>query len=238
MALPLVPLWIYHVWWFGDPLGYKGRAVIQAAAAPGMFGYLSHRTLVAYDAVLSVEHYTRAMQPERTGEAALVAAAVALGGALVRRGVDESSSWLTGGGRTGGAAGCPRGSGRSRGCSSTLPSRYATRSSRLGVATVSSWCGGYHGGWERPRGRPSFQGAGPARFRGRCPAIPDFAGRVGCFGLEANHGGTERAPCGSSRPKEAAGDGKARGALTGRNARPRLRRLRAVDGSPRGRSAT
>lgn len=95
MALPLVPLWIYHVWWFGHPLGYKGRAVIQAAAAPGIFGYLSNRTLVAYDALLSVEHYTRAMQPQRTGEAALVAAAVALGGAFVRRGVDESSSWLT-----------------------------------------------------------------------------------------------------------------------------------------------
>ncbi len=99
MAVPLLPLWAYHLWWFGHPLGYKGAALVQATAAPGFLGYLRARALVAYDALLSVEHYTRAFLPERVPEAALVALCVLAGVALVRAGLARASpGWTATGG--------------------------------------------------------------------------------------------------------------------------------------------
>lgn len=99
MAIPLLPLWAYNQWWFGHPLGNKAVSVLQTAASPGLIGYLHVRVLVAYDALLSVEHYTRAFLPERVPEAGLVAASIMAGAALLRAGlVRESPSWAAAGG--------------------------------------------------------------------------------------------------------------------------------------------
>lgn len=87
----LLPLWVYNMWWFGQPLGYKARALMQAAAEPGLLGYLRVRAFVAYDALLSLENYTRAFLPERLLEATVVAAVVLLGGAFVRAGLRSGS---------------------------------------------------------------------------------------------------------------------------------------------------
>ncbi len=90
----LAPLWAYNFWWFGHPLGYKGRAVVQAAAEPGFLGYLRNRVFVAYDALLSVEHYTRAYLPERVPEAALAALCLVGAVAVLRAGLEKPSSAL------------------------------------------------------------------------------------------------------------------------------------------------
>jgi len=90
-AVPLLPLWAYHLWWFGHPLGYKGQALIQATAEPGLVGYLRTRVFVAYDALLSTEHYTRAFVPERVPEAAAAALILLVGAAFLRSGLTEES---------------------------------------------------------------------------------------------------------------------------------------------------
>lgn len=95
-AVAVLPLWAYHLWWFGNPLGYKGRAVLEAAVAPGALDYAQQRVLVAYDLLLSVEHYTQAFRPLRLQEAALLASGVVAGSALVRAGVDRGDRFLVG----------------------------------------------------------------------------------------------------------------------------------------------
>lgn len=92
MSTLLLPLWVYNLWWSGHPLGYKGRAALESTMAPGLLGYLQNRVLVAYDTLLSVEHYTRASQPERLAEAAGLAAQVVLGRALLRQGLERGSA--------------------------------------------------------------------------------------------------------------------------------------------------
>jgi hypothetical protein len=95
-AVAVLPLWAYHLWWFGNPLGYKGRAVLEAAVAPGALNYVQQRVLVAYDLLLSVEHYTQAFRPRRLSEAALLASGVVAGSALLRAGLDRGSRVLVG----------------------------------------------------------------------------------------------------------------------------------------------
>jgi len=97
-AAAAAPLWAYHLWWFGHPLGYKGKALMEATAAPGLWGYVQHRLLVAYDLLLSVEHYGNAFRPQRLAEAAFVALGVLAGAALLRLGVRRRSPAVVGAG--------------------------------------------------------------------------------------------------------------------------------------------
>jgi hypothetical protein len=90
-AAAVAPLWAYHLSWFGHPLGYKGKALIEATAAPGLWGYVQHRLLVAYDLLLSVEHYGNAFRPQRLAESAFVALGLLGGSALLRSGVRRGS---------------------------------------------------------------------------------------------------------------------------------------------------
>jgi hypothetical protein len=96
-AAAVAPLWAYHLWWFGHPLGYKGKALIEATAAPGLWGYVQHRLLVAYDLFLSAGSYGAAV-PKRLTEPALVAAGVLAGAALLRSGVRRGSPAVVGAG--------------------------------------------------------------------------------------------------------------------------------------------
>jgi hypothetical protein len=97
-AAAVAPLWAYHLWWFGHPLGYKGKALIEATAAPGLWGYVQHRLLVAYDLFLSVEHYGNAFRPQRLAEAGLAALGVLAGAELLRSGVRRGSPAVVGAG--------------------------------------------------------------------------------------------------------------------------------------------
>jgi hypothetical protein len=97
-AAAVAPLWAYHLSWFGHPLGYKGKALIEATAAPGLWGYVQHRLLVAYDLLLSVEHYGNAFRPQRLAEAAFVALGMLAGAALLRSGVRRGSPAVVGAG--------------------------------------------------------------------------------------------------------------------------------------------
>ncbi len=97
-AAAAAPLWAYHLWWFGHPLGYKGKALMEATAALGLWGYVQHRLLVAYDLFLSVEHYGNAFRPQRLAEAALAALGVLAGAALLRSGVRRGSPAVVGAG--------------------------------------------------------------------------------------------------------------------------------------------
>jgi hypothetical protein len=96
-AAAVAPLWAYHLWWFGHPLGYKGKVLIEATAAPGLWGYVQHRLLVAYDLFLSAGSYGAAV-PKRLTEPALVAAGVLAGAALLRSGVRRGSPAVVGAG--------------------------------------------------------------------------------------------------------------------------------------------
>ena len=98
-ALVLLPLWAYHWWWFGHPLGDKGRAVIEGTVQPGLLGYLQSRAIAAYDALLSLEHYERALSPERTVESGLLSLGLVAGAYVLGEGLRRGSrAWLAGGG--------------------------------------------------------------------------------------------------------------------------------------------
>jgi hypothetical protein len=97
-AAAVAPLWAYHLSWFGHPLGYKGKALIEATAAPGLWGYVQHRLLVAYDLLLSVEHYGNAFRPQKLAESAFVALGLLGGSALLRSGVRRGSPAVVGAG--------------------------------------------------------------------------------------------------------------------------------------------
>lgn len=98
-ALALFPLWAYHLWWFGHPLGDKGRVVIEAVGQPGLLGYLQRRALMAYEVLVSLEHYERALSPERTLESALLALGLVAGAYLLGVGLRRDSlAWTAVGG--------------------------------------------------------------------------------------------------------------------------------------------